>query len=149
MSTVNIYHFYGETLETISSRCFGKHRITLLTLVLLCSRVLCLTCALGSGTPRSCSCPGQGRASPRTLLSLRWEPCTLYSGRSTVQNGVCVAQSLAPNRRWYHSTAGFPALPLTAGRQGVLTASGHMPHLQAVLSLEKTEQESGGSWVLL
>lgn len=54
------------------------------------------------------------------------------------KNDVCVAQNLVPI-----------ALLLTAGRQGVLTASGCMPHLQAVLSLEKTEQEGGGSWLLL
>lgn len=51
MSIFNIYHFYGETLETISSSCFDKHRIALLTLVLLCSRALCLTCALGTVVP--------------------------------------------------------------------------------------------------
>lgn len=72
MSIVNIYHFYGETLETIPSRCFGKHRIILLTLVLLCSRALYLTCVPAS-IPLD-PAHGQGRA------ELPPGPCSPYDG---------------------------------------------------------------------
>lgn len=50
MSVVNVYHFYGETLKTISSSHSGVHRITLLTPVMLCI-MLFLTHALGTVVP--------------------------------------------------------------------------------------------------
>lgn len=50
MSVVNVYHFYGETLKTISSSHSGVHRITLLTPVMLCI-TLFLTHALGTVVP--------------------------------------------------------------------------------------------------
>lgn len=66
MSVVNIYHFYGETLKTILSSHSGVHRITLLTLVMLCI-MLFLTHALGTVVPYILPMSSSGQGFP-------WDP---------------------------------------------------------------------------